>query len=450
MTTRIAPCVFIGCLLPAIAGGQTAVSPTERLSLESAIRIAVDNNRQLQSARLQIGKAAADLAVARTRRLPAFETEVVTSQLLSPVEFAFPKGAFGDFAGTGPVPSTDTTVSVPRQPTYYVSSQVSQPLSQLFRINLGIQSATATRDIEKERLRGDQLALVNDVKRLYFAILQTQSALTANEQNIELYRELDRTVQLRVVQKVALRSDALDVQYRLAEEELSRTTRRNTLASQKEQLNQLLGRDVRTPFEVVAVTTASVFEVDVDAAQRTALENRPDIREARLKLQQAELDRRMTKADRIPDISLSASYTSNFNIDVLPRNLASVGVQLKWEPFDWGRKKEALAAKSHTVEQARLAVRDVEDRTVVEINSRFRTLSEKRALLNVAEIAQASAREKLRVKTNQFQVQAVLLPDVLQLRAELAATDDRYQRALLDFWTAKAAYELAVGEEVLR
>ena len=66
------------------------------------------------------------------------------------------------------------------------------------------------------------------------------------DEAIALYRELDRTLQVRVAQKVALRSDALDVQFRLAQEELSRTTRQNALASQKEQLNQLLGRDVRT------------------------------------------------------------------------------------------------------------------------------------------------------------------------------------------------------------
>ena len=54
------------------------------------------------------------------------------------------------------------------------------------------------------------------------------------------------------------------------------------------------------------------------------------------------------------------------------------------------------------------------------------------------------------MKTNQYQVQAALLPDVLQVRAELADADDRYQQALLGFWTAKADYDLAVGEEVLR
>ena len=448
MNMRTAITCVVMLLIAANTSAQPRIPDGERLSLEAAIQMALENNRQLQTARLQIEKAEADVAAARTRRLPAFETEVSASQLLTPVDFGFPQGAFGHFPGTGPIPSVDMTVSVPRQPTYYVSSQISQPISQLFQIGLGIRSAATVREIERERARSEQLALINNVKRLYFAILQTESALTASEEAITLYRELDRTLQVRVAQKVALRSDALDVQFRLAQEELSRTTRQNALASQKEQLNQLLGRDVRTAFDVEDVTDISLLEIDVNAAHAHALQNRPDLREARLKLEQADLDRRITKADRLPDVSVALSYTSNFNIDILPTNLATVGIRLTWEPFDWGRKKHELAAKTHTVQQARLGVRDLEDRTVLEINSRFRTLAEKRALLNVLRMAQSTAREKLRVKTNQYQVQAALLPDVLQMRAELADTNDRYQQALLDFWTAKADYEQAVGEEV--
>ncbi len=444
-------CLSIALLLPTAAGAQSAApSSGERLTLETAIRLAVDNNRQLQSARLQIEKAETDVATARSHRLPTFEIKATASQLLTPVDFAFPQGAFGTFPGIGPIPAADTNVSVPRQPTYYLSSQASQPLSQLFRIGLGVRSATTARDIEREHARSQEQAVVNNVKRLYFAILQTESALTANAEAIAMYRELDRTLQVRVAQKVALRADALDVQFKLAQEELERTTRANALATQKEQLNQLLGRDVRTAFAVEEVSAVSPLEVDVKAAHAHALESRPDIREARLKLEQADLDRRIAKADRIPDVSVAVSYTSNFNIDVLPTNLATAGVQMTWEPFDWGRRKQAVAAKTATVEQARLNVRELEDKTIVEINSRFRTLAEKRALLNVAQMSQRSIREKLRVKTNQFQLQAVLLPDVMQVRAELADADDRYQQTLLEFWIAKADYELAVGEDVRR
>jgi outer membrane protein len=446
MTTRLLACCVLASAIPALAAAQPAA--TERLSLDRAIQIAIEHNRDLKAARLQVEKADADLSVARSRRLPVLETEVTASQLLTPVSFAFPQGAFGDFPGIGPVPAVNTDVRVPQQPTMYVSSQVSQPLSQLFRLGLGIRSAAASRDIERERVRAHQLSLVNSVKRLYFSILQTKSALAATGEAIALYRELDRTLQVRVAQKVALRGDALDVQFRLAQEELTETTARNALASQKEQLNQLLGRDVLTSFDVEEVTGASLMDVDLDAARTQALERRPDILEARLKLQQADLDRRVTKADRIPEVSLAVSYASNFNISVMPTNLATVGVRVKWEPFDWGRKGQAVAVKSRTVEQARLSVRETEDRAAIEINARFRALSEKRALLNVARMAQGAAREKLRVKTNQFQLQAALLPDVLQIRAELADADDRYQQALLGFWSAKADYDLAIGQEV--
>jgi len=437
-------------LVPAVAAAQPApVAITQRLTLDRAIQLAVENNRQIQTAALQLQKANEDVEVARTHRLPVFDIQGQAAQLLTPVDFAFPQGAFGEFPGVGPIPATDTDVSVPRQLTYYFSSQVSQPITQLFRIGLGIDSARATSSIEQEHLNAQRLSVTNSVKRLYFAILQSESALDSTEQALALYRELDRTLEVRVAQKVALRADSLDVQFRLAKEELTRTTYQNTLASQKEQLNQLLGRDVRTDFVVEPVTELSIAEVDLDAARTRALENRPDLREARLKVEQADLDRRLKKADRIPELSVAVSYSSYFNIDVMPTNLATAGLQLKWEPFDWGRKGHELAAKTHTVTQARLAVRDTEDRIIVDVNNRFRTLSEKRALLNVARMAQATSREKLRVKTNQYQVQAALLPDVLQLRTEQASSDDQYQQALLAFWTAKADFENAIGEEVI-
>jgi outer membrane protein TolC len=441
--------VFCALLVPAAAIAQPPAQG-DVLTLKAALQLALANNRQVQAALLNVEKAEAQLEVSRIRRLPKFEIEATASQLLTPVGFSFPRGAFGEFPGTGPIPANDTTVNVPLQPTFYMTSQVSQPLSQLIRINLGIRSAEASQEIERERARAQQLSVVDQVKRMYFAILQTQSALGALEEGIALYRELDRTLQVRVAQQVALRSDSLDVQHQLAQAELSRTMRRNSIATQKEQLNQLLGRDIRTPFDVESVAEIALTDVDLEAAQSRALASRPDVREAQLTLKQAELDRRLSRAERIPDVSLSASYSSYFNMSVLPRNLATAGVKVTWEPFDWGRKSRELAVKTHTVQQARLSVRDVEDRTALELSSRFRTLSEKRAQLTVARAAQSAAREKLRIKSNQFQVQAVLLPDVLQQKAALADADDTFQQAVLAFWVAKADFEHAIGEEVIQ
>ena len=103
MTTRMVASCVLALGFPALAAAQPASDASaERLSLDTAIRMAVENNRQLQSAVLQVQKADADVAAARTRRLPVFETEVMASQLLTPVDFGFPQGAFGEYAGTGP------------------------------------------------------------------------------------------------------------------------------------------------------------------------------------------------------------------------------------------------------------------------------------------------------------------------------------------------------------
>jgi outer membrane protein TolC len=399
---------------------------------------------------LDVQQADEQLAIARTRRLPVFQLEATASQLLMPVDFSFPVGAFGEFPGIGPIPATDTNVSVPRQPIADVVAEVSQPISQLSRLGLDIGSAEMTREIGRERVKAQRLAVITEIKRLYFAILQTRSALSATDDAVALYRELDRTLQVRVAQKVALRSDSLDVQFRLAQEELLRTSSQNTLASQKEQLNQLLGRDVATAFDVDDASEMAMPEIDLAAARARAIADRPDLRQAQLLVKQADLERRATKADRIPEISVAVSYSSNFNMDVVPMNLATAGVALKWEPFDWGRRDRQLAVRTQAVEQARLRLRDAEDRALIEVNAQFRALGEARARLNVAQMAQSSAREKLRVRNNQFQVQAALLTDVLQIRSEVAETADRYQQALAAFWTARANFEQAVGEEGLR
>lgn len=450
MTKRVATWCFLTFAIPAVLRAAPAPGAEEKLTLDAAVRLAFENNRSLAAARLQVEKATEELLADKTRRLPSFKSTVSASQLLTPVNFSFPAGAFGTFPGTGPIPASDTNITTPRNINVFLNSQVSQPLTQLFRINLGIANAAAARDLNREQVRDQELSLANSVKRLYFAILQGRSALTASDEAIALYRELDRTLSVRVAQKVALRSDSLDVQTRLAQEELTRLTTADTIASQKEQLNQLVGRDLRTEFDVEAVAEASMVEVDLRAAQRRALDERPDVKQARLKVVQADLDRRAKKTERIPDVALVASYVSNFNMDVMPQNMAMAGVQVSWEPFDWGRKGRELAAKSQVVNQAQLTLRETEDRVILDVNARFRKLQENRALVNVAAMSQSAAREKLRIKSNQFQSESALIADVLHARADLATSNDQYQQALLAFWTARADFERAVGEDVIR
>jgi len=142
---------------------------------------------------------------------------------------------------------------------------------------------------------------------------------------------------------------------------------------------------------------------------------------------------------------LSMNYLSPFDIKFLPENIAAVGFVMDWDVFDW-KKKHELASKSEVIEQAKSGVDEATAQIQVEVGQDFRKLEEARQNLRVADLELDAEREKVRVAVNKYDEKAVLLKDVLQLKASLAEKTYKYQESLLSFWTARADLEKAIGE----
>jgi outer membrane protein len=418
----------------------------ETLTFQQALDMALRYNRLVNHEKLEVEKAADRLAVIATRRLPEFDVSMFQFQWFKPPEFRFRQGVFGTFPGIGAVPPTNTVVESSHGPSAFIFARATQPLTQLHRIGLGVKMGEANRDIAESRLESKRREVTNHVKRAYYSILQTQSALEASEGTLRLYRELDRVVGEYVVQQVALQAESLDVKTQLAKEEYESIKTRNNLTASKETLNYLIGRDIRTEFSVDPISAGVAYEIDLSSAQSRALADRPELKEAQLKLKLADYDYRLKKAEAIPDVSMTFGYFSAFGVSILPQNATGVGFTVNWEPFDWGRRRREASEKQKTIEQAREGLREAEASILREVSDRYRKLQEARALLRVSQLNQESAREKLRVATNKYAQEAALFKDVLQSQAGVAEARDRYQQALLAFWTARADFEKAIGE----
>ncbi len=418
----------------------------ETLTIQQAVELALLHNRLVNHERLEVEKAADRLAAISTRRLPEFNLSLLEVQWINPPKFRFDQGIFGRFPGLGPVPPANTELTAGYGPSAFILASATQPLTQLHRIGLGIRMSEVGREVAESKLQSKQREIAHQVKRSYYAILQLQSALDASQETLKLYRELDRVVDVYVAQQIALTSESLDIKTQLAKEEYESLKLRNNMAASREQLNYLLGRDIRTEFAVDQVSAGTLYEVELASAQSRALAERPEIQEAQLKMKLAEYDHRLKKAEAIPEVSATFGYFSAFGVSVLPQNAAGVGFTLNWQPFDWGRRKHEMSEKQKTIEQARAGLREAEALILREVSDRFRRLQEARALLRVGRLHGEAAREKLRVATNKYALEAILYKDVLQTQAALAEAQDRYQQALLAFWTARADFEKAIGE----
>jgi outer membrane protein len=285
------------------------------------------------------------------------------------------------------------------------------------------------------------------VKQAYYAVLQTESALDVAQASVKQYEETDRVATNYLTQEAVLKSETLDVRAKLAQSRYQVMQLTDTLQTQKEHLNDLLGRDIATDFRTDQVPPLAWTELDLKAAQQSALEQRPEIAQAQINVKRADYDRKLAQAQYIPDVGAALHYLTPINTSILPTNILSAGVELSWDPWDWGKRRDDVKQKQITIEQAQFQLKDTQSKVLLDVNSKFRKLNESRVLLQVAQAARDAANEKLKEVSDKFKQEAVLLRDVLQQQSTVASADHDYEDALLSFWTAKADFEKALGEE---
>ena len=435
--------VGIMVLLTQLASG------VETLTVNQAVQIALENNLELRNVMMEVRKTDFRISATRSEMLPSVKMTAVGAQQLSRIDFTLQRGLLGVFPGTGPIPAADTRIRTPLVPTGLVVTQVAQPITALHRIRLTVGMLGLNGKVASEQVRAKRQDVAREARRLYYAIQQAESSSQALDEAVKLYRETVALTSRYVSEQVVLRGDNLTAQTRLARGEEDLIKLRDEADSRKEQLNSLMGRDVLTAFRVTPVLEAGdIDQISIEVARKRVLDQRTEIRQARLRLEAAEQDRRIQESQRIPDItaSLTSVRTLNYNTFV-PQFLNNVGITISWEPFDWGRKKNQLKEKESTIEQARNSLADAQSQVLVDLNDKFRKLRESRGQLRVAQLARETSSENFRVIQEKFRVQASLVKDVLESEAGLEQAGSEYRQALLSYWNARTEFEKALGEE---
>lgn len=427
---------------------QDKVQSDETLSVDDAVKIALADNRTLKIVSLNLDVHKEKLAAEKTRRLPSFNTYVFGSELLSPISYFIPEGQFGCcYPGIGPIPSQNTYLTTGSHPTANVLASASQPLIQLYKINLYLRGQRLSIEEAEQQLREQKQTVVDDVRQAFYKVVEIDNQIESTQVSIKQYEELDRITLQYVSEQVALESDSLEVKTKLAQEQLSLLKLQDKEQTAKETLNDLLGRNINTPFRTAAVAPVSAEEMDLASAQVKALESNPKVKEGEITIKQADNARALAKSQYLPDLNFSIQYTTPIGYTFIPTNIANAGLEFRWEPFEWGRRKHEVNEKTINVEQSKLELENTKAKILINVGDQFRSLKEARASVLVAQAAQTSSREKLREVTMQYGQQTKLLRDVLQQQTAVEKANSDFDDALASFWSAKASFEKAIGEE---
>src|SRR5882762_8858584 len=411
-------CLMIGrprkriCLVAAItwltfviaASGQEQTSG-DVLTLDRAIELARVNNRETKRAKFDIDRQREVSAEAKTQLYPRFDTYLLGTQLLQPLDFTIKAGQLGTYPSTGPIPGSNIDLHTPARPVAIASITVTQPITQIPRIRFSIAEQRLNVDLSRETYAQRDQQIVSDVRRAYYSLLQSQSQAESQRATIHALEELEQLTERRLREKAVLKADSLRVKAEEAKTKYQLMVIEDALSDRKESLNRLLGRDLLVEFSVQPVSSALPEELDLQAARKLALAQRPEISIASIRKNQAKLETRIEKTRSLPDISVQVNYLTTAGISFLPQNVGAVGALLTWQPWDWGQKRHNIAQKVIAEHEAVLTEEDARDQVLLDVDSQFRKLHEARVQLAVAESARGSEQERLRNQTGAYSQQ---------------------------------------------
>ncbi len=404
--------------------------------------------RRSRTTELDTARAAKDLAANATKRFANIQVAALGGQLLTKPYISFAPGSLGNFPATGPIPATDQPISIARKPVGILFASISQPLTSQYRLHMMLKALSLGVAAKRADEQKQKLDTIDQVRRAYFEVAKAQSELDSARLSLPYYQESKRLADQNFKTEAVLQSKALEAEVQLEKNQDAVSTAADQLATAMEKLNDLMGRDIHTEFRVSDMQTLDGDSETRAALETLALQNRPELKKAKLQVRQAEYDARAKKAEYIPEVSLSFDYlkTTNFG-NTLPTDITTAGLQLTWEPWDWGRKRQELAGKRIQEAQAQIAVRETERSVLLEVSSAWRQLNNARRQLNLSETMQRAAREKLRESQEQARREQVLTRDLFSAQSDLAAADGQHQQAPSAFWSARADLKKATGEE---
>lgn len=335
----LATAVAVVLMWAAAAAAQTDTLP---LTLEDAVRRALDNNPALAIVRLEADVQTARVGESRTAFTPVFSTMLGRSSAVTPPQnfLLGERGVDVDdwFSSTGVrqrLPwgsgtwslsweSSRTTTNNPLtsfDPTLQSGFQLafSQPLLRDRRIDSARhQYAIAKRDEASSDLRFREAVVqtVAAVKQAYWTLKANRANIDVQQRSLELARELARENKVRVDAGHIPPIDLVQAEAEVAQRRESLIRAQAAAGDAEDALRRLIvnAQDVsfwQLRLEPVEEPSAIGALPDIDAAVARALDHRYDIARAGVDLEKQRETIEFLDNQRLPDVRIETSYRGN-------------------------------------------------------------------------------------------------------------------------------------------
>lgn len=461
-----AACVVVGAVVCFAACGPASAERLE-LTLDDAITIALEGNRELaivkgreEAARARLGQARAGFfprlsasgSYTRLDEAPYMDTSQfgdLFAPLMAPFEDLVANGYSSEDALAGLQVGGADRIYLGDDDIYSIGLSVEQPIFTGGAILSAYGASKHAAEAASWNARRAEDVTRYEVTHAYTSLVVAEAALRVMEDAVEQMRSHVSDIEAMYEEGMVLQSELMSARVRMSEIELGRNTAEHSVRLAQAALAFKMGASVDA--EIVPIDRlddGSAPSRDESSWAETAIGNRPDLRAMSEAVGAADNVVSLARSGYFPQLALIGNYNwDRPNREYEPEFYEhwSVTLALQMTIFDWGltgnRVKEAKSGRI----QAENGLALLEEAVRLEVRQGLLEHDEAVAAVAIADAGLVQARENMRITRESFRSGAATNSDVLDAQTAQTTAEMNRLAALARLTLAEAKLELATG-----
>jgi len=432
-----------GILLLTIAS-SLGIEPTERLTVDDAVKIAIEISPAVEAARLRIDAAQAQGNSHRGRMLPSVNLSGEWQRWNDTFMLAFPLNL--PAAAGGPIvlhiPARD-------QNTRTLVAAANQPVLGLLRLVYEQSALSANAEAAGWDHETVVANLTEDVQTQFLRLFEARALGGIARASQKQLAEQITVAKQKVAAGVLTDTDVLRLQVAMAN---ARQQEIQAAAAEQVARASVLTRIGRPPLDesvdFIEPTTAENVEplsAELIALVESAKKKRSEIRGATSQAGAARATARARLAQLLPEVDLEAGYLNMQGQAFAQPTSAYIGIKAGWQVWDWGADYYQSQAARAQASAAEAQLRDLQRGVELDVASQVANVQATGSALEAARTAITSAEEAFRVTTEMVKAGAASTTDLLDAEAALTQARLNFARARYEYAVAHVSLNRAVG-----
>jgi outer membrane protein TolC len=472
----VAAAVLLALLLATVEAlhGQETPEATTTLSIEDAVRTAIRQNRDVQTARLALDEANEQVSEAWSNVYPSVDFNASYTRNVSPNVSFLPKVFIDPNAG----PDDFIAVRFGADNQWNTTISLEQPLFSAAAF-IGVGAAGRYKTLQQEMVRGVTQGVVTRVRTAYYQLLLQQEQLRLTENSVRRVRESLK--ETKALNQAGLSSDydVLRLEVELANLEPNLRRAENAVHQAQRQLIVELdlpegqavavgGSLADMNLDDLAANTPANREVlsfagfggmqaeEVDRAMQMAEDLRSDLRQLELTESLRKTEMRLEEVEYLPKVTFFGNYVINAQDNGSPSFFGrgdgqraygrNVGVRVSVPIFTGFRRDARVDQKRAALRQAETQTRLATDQARLQVQNLIEQSDEALLRARGQKLAVQQAQRGFDIASAQYREGLGSQLELTDAEVALRQSEFNYAQAVYDYLVARARLDEATGQ----